>query len=193
VDEFLTNSGVFNDFATDNQKVINTGHNNSNGVSMELASVISHTTQKLRKQASLNEYEGEQRRASGTSIALNMKPPGRHGVNSQIFRRDTNQNLQTSPGRDYRGPLESNMLMTPDISQQLRGHRPMASGDFWNKDVTMIEQIGAVNYGSEMHYMNAFDDPSILESEFSRNDWNRKEKKGSKSVFSKRYNQSIKS
>ena len=102
-----------------NQKVINTGHNNSNGVSMELASVISHTTQKLRKQASLNEYEGEQRRASGASIALNMKPPGRHGVNSQIFRRDTNQNLQTSPGRDYRGPLESNMLMTPDISQQL--------------------------------------------------------------------------
>ena len=69
----------------------------------------------------------------------------------------------------------------------------MASGDFWNKDVTMIEQIGALNYGSEMHYMNAFDDPSILESEFSRNDWNRKEKKGSKSVFSKRYNQSIKS
>lgn len=53
--------------------------------------------------------------------------------------------------------------------------------------------MGGVNYSSELHYGNVFDDPSLLESEMSRDNWNRKDKKGSKSVFSKRYNQSMKS
>ena len=67
----------------------------------------------------------------------------------------------------------------------------METGEFFNKDLTMIEQFGggAVNYSSEIHYGNGFDDPSLLESEISRNDWN--PRGGARSVFSKRNNASL--
>lgn len=63
------------------------------------------------------------------------------GVNSQIFKREPMRNLPTSPGGDLDnlGPYDSNILSSPDVSRQIKNHKETATGDFFNRDVTMIE------------------------------------------------------
>ena len=69
----------------------------------------------------------------------------------------------------------------------------METGDFFNKDIMMIEQMGVMNYASEIQYGAGLDDPSLLESELSREVWGQRSKKaGARSVLSKRYMQSMK-